>query len=361
MENLKGKKAIITGGGKGLGKATAIAFAKEGIDVAITGRNEQNLLNTVTELKSYGVDAIYELFDVGNHEEVKDGIERILHQFGSVDILVNNAGIAAFGSFLEMSPEKWNAIIQTNVMGTANLLNAAKTLWKNDYTNKRFYHVSTDVVYGSLGEIGFFLETTPYDPQSPYSASKAASDHLVRAYGNTYHMPFVITNCSNNYGQNQFPEKLIPLFIHNIKNNKSLPVYGDGKYTRDWLYVVDHARAIDTVFHTGKNGETYNIGGFNEWQNIELIHLLCHQMDQKLGRAEGTSAQLITYIKDRPGHDRRYAIDATKIKNELGWEPSVTFEEGLSITIDWYLENEDWLNNVTSGQYQSYYEQQYSK
>ena len=254
-----------------------------------------------------------------------------------------------------------NAFIQTNVMGTANLLNAAKSLWKNDYTNKRFYHVSTDEVYGSLGETGFFLETTPYDPQSPYSASKAASDHLVRAYGNTYHMPFVITNCSNNYGQNQFPEKLIPLFIHNIKNNKSLPVYGDGKYTRDWLYVVDHARAIDTVFHLGKDGETYNIGGFNEWQNIELIHLLCTQMDQKLGRAAGTSAQLITYIKDRPGHDRRYAIDATKIKNELGWEPSVTFEEGLSITIDWYLENENWLNNVTSGQYQSYYEQQYSK
>jgi len=254
-----------------------------------------------------------------------------------------------------------NAFIQTNVMGTANLLNAAKSLWKNDYTNKRFYHVSTDEVYGSLGETGFFLETTPYDPQSPYSASKAASDHLVRAYGNTYHMPFVITNCSNNYGQNQFPEKLIPLFIHNIKNNKSLPVYGDGKYTRDWLYVLDHARAIDTVFHSGKNGETYNIGGFNEWQNIELIHLLCTQMDQKLGRAAGTSAQLITYIKDRPGHDRRYAIDATKIKKELGWEPSVTFEEGLSITIDWYLENENWLNNVTSGQYQSYYEQQYSK
>lgn len=253
-----------------------------------------------------------------------------------------------------------NAFIQTNVMGTANLLNAARELWKGNYEGKLFYHVSTDEVYGSLGETGFFLETTPYDPQSPYSASKAASDHLVRAYGNTYGMPFVITNCSNNYGQNQFPEKLIPLFINNIRNNKPLPVYGDGKYTRDWLYVVDHARAIDTVFHNGKQGETYNIGGFNEWQNIELIKLLCEQMDKKLEREAGESAKLITYIKDRPGHDRRYAIDATKIKNELGWEPSVTFEEGLAITIDWYLENEAWMKNVTSGEYQKYYSGQYS-
>lgn len=253
-----------------------------------------------------------------------------------------------------------NAFIKTNVMGTANLLNAAREQWKGNFEGKLFYHVSTDEVYGSLGDTGFFLETTPYDPQSPYSASKASSDHLVRAYGNTYDLPFVITNCSNNYGQNQFPEKLIPLFINNIRNNKSLPVYGDGKYTRDWLYVVDHARAIDMVYHTGKYGETYNIGGFNEWQNIELIKLLCEQMDAKLGREAGESAKLITYIKDRPGHDRRYAIDATKIKNELGWEPSVTFEEGLSITIDWYLQNEDWMNNVTSGAYQKYYTNQYS-
>lgn len=253
-----------------------------------------------------------------------------------------------------------NAFINTNVMGTANLLNAARELWKGNYDGKLFYHVSTDEVYGSLGDTGFFLETTPYDPQSPYSASKAASDHIVRAYGNTYGLPFVITNCSNNYGQNQFPEKLIPLFINNIRNNKPLPVYGDGKYTRDWLYVVDHARAIDTVYHTGKQGETYNIGGFNEWQNIELIKLLCEQMDKKLGRADGESAKLITYVKDRPGHDRRYAIDATKIKNELGWEPSVTFEEGLSITIDWYLANEEWLNHVTSGEYQQYYQKQYN-
>ncbi len=253
-----------------------------------------------------------------------------------------------------------NAFIQTNVMGTANLLNAARTLWNGQLEGKRFYHVSTDEVYGSLGETGFFLETTPYDPQSPYSASKAASDHLVRAYGNTYHLPFVITNCSNNYGPNQFPEKLIPLFIHNIRTEKPLPVYGDGKYTRDWLYVVDHARAIDLVFHKGKTGETYNVGGFNEWQNIELIRLLCRLMDRKLGRAEGSSEQLISFVRDRPGHDRRYAIDAGKIHRELGWAPSVTFEEGLSKTLDWYLSNQEWLDHVTSGAYQEYYQKQYA-
>lgn len=263
-------------------------------------------------------------------------------------------------SHVDRSIKDPNAFIQTNVMGTANLLNAARELWKDNYDGKRFYHVSTDEVYGSLGETGFFLETTSYDPQSPYSASKAASDHLVRAYGNTYDLPFVLTNCSNNYGPNHFPEKLIPLFINNIRNEKPLPVYGDGKYTRDWLYVVDHARAIDRVFHQGTNGETYNIGGFNEWQNIDLVKLLCKQMDEKLGRETGTADKLITYIKDRPGHDRRYAIDATKLNKELGWYPSVTFEEGLSKTIDWYLENEEWLDHVTSGNYQKYYENQYA-
>lgn len=262
-------------------------------------------------------------------------------------------------SHVDRSITNPNAFVQTNVMGTANLLNAALASWKGNFSGKRFYHVSTDEVYGSLGDTGFFLETTPYDPQSPYSASKAASDHLVRAYGNTYNMPFVITNCSNNYGPNQFPEKLIPLFIHNICNRKSLPVYGDGKYTRDWLYVVDHVRAIDLVYHEGKNAETYNIGGFNEWQNIELIKLLCVKMDEKLGLTSGTSAELITYIKDRPGHDRRYAIDASKINKELGWSPSVTFEEGLSKTIDWYLSNQEWLDHVTSGDYQKYYDTQY--
>lgn len=251
------------------------------------------------------------------------------------------------------------AFAKTNILGTMILLNAFKKLWANNWEGKRFYHISTDEVYGSLGETGLFTETTSYDPNSPYSASKASSDHFVRAYGETYGMPYVISNCSNNYGANQFPEKLIPLFIHNIIEQKPLPVYGDGKYTRDWLYVVDHAIAIDLLYHQGKNHETYNIGGFNEWQNIDLIKVLCQQMDEKLGRPAGTSVQLITYVKDRPGHDLRYAIDATKINQELGWKPSVTFEEGLSKTIDWYLQNEAWLQHVTSGSYLEYYRKQY--
>jgi dTDP-glucose 4,6-dehydratase len=251
------------------------------------------------------------------------------------------------------------AFVKTNVIGTMILLNAFKNTWKDNFNNKLFYHISTDEVYGSLGQIGLFTETTPYDPNSPYSASKASSDHLVRAYGETYEIPYVITNCSNNYGQNQFPEKLIPLFINNIIHNKPLPVYGDGNYTRDWLYVKDHAKAIDLVFHEGKNHETYNIGGFNEWKNIDLVKLLCQQMDTKLNRPEGTSEKLITYVKDRPGHDLRYAIDASKINKELGWKPSVTFEEGLNITIEWYINNEEWLKNVTSGEYQKYYQKQY--
>jgi len=253
------------------------------------------------------------------------------------------------------------AFVKTNVIGTMVLLNAFKNLWKGNFEDKRFYHISTDEVYGTLGETGLFTETTAYDPNSPYSASKASSDHFVRAYGETYGMPYVISNCSNNYGPNQFPEKLIPLFINNIINNKPLPVYGDGNYTRDWLYVKDHAVAIDLVFHKGKNKETYNIGGFNEWKNIDLVKLLCEQMDDKLNREKGRSEKLITYVKDRPGHDLRYAIDASKINKELGWQPSVTFEEGLKITIDWYLNNEDWLKNVTSGKYQEYYERQYGK
>jgi dTDP-glucose 4,6-dehydratase len=242
-----------------------------------------------------------------------------------------------------------------------NLLNAAKKLWNGNYEGKRFHHVSTDEVFGALGSTGFFTETTSYDPHSPYSASKASSDHFVRAYHDTYGLPVVISNCSNNYGPNHFPEKLIPLFINNIIHKKPLPVYGDGLYTRDWLYVKDHAVAIDTVFHHGKTGDTYNIGGFNEWKNIDLVKLLCRQMDEKLGNTPGTSEQLITYIKDRPGHDRRYAIDATKINKELGWKPSVTFEEGLKLTIDWYFDNQEWLKNVTSGEYQRYYEAQYAK
>ena len=251
------------------------------------------------------------------------------------------------------------AFLKTNVIGTVNLLNSAKSIWEKDFTYKRFYHISTDEVYGSLGKTGLFTETTSYNPNSPYSASKASSDHFVRAYGQTYGLPYVISNCSNNYGPNQFPEKLIPLIINNIIQNKPLPVYGDGNYTRDWLYVEDHARAIDLLFHKGENAETYNIGGFNEWKNIELVKLLCKQADQKLGRPIGNSEKLITYVNDRPGHDLRYAIDATKIKRELGWEPSVTFEEGLAKTIEWYLANEDWLTHVTSGDYQKYYEKQY--
>tara|TARA_B100000780_G_scaffold251783_1_gene198573 strand:- start:142 stop:1191 length:1050 start_codon:yes stop_codon:yes gene_type:complete len=252
------------------------------------------------------------------------------------------------------------AFAKTNILGTMNLLNSFKNLWAKDWTDKRFYHISTDEVYGSLGKTGLFTETTSYDPNSPYSASKASSDHFVRAYGETYNMPYIISNCSNNYGANQFPEKLIPLFINNIINNKALPVYGDGKYTRDWLYVLDHAIAIDTIFHNGKNKETYNIGGFNEWQNIDLIKLLCSLMDEKLNKPNGSSEKLITYVKDRPGHDLRYAIDANKLNKELGWKPTVTFEQGLSKTIDWYLDNEQWMQNIVNGNYENYYENQYN-
>ena len=252
------------------------------------------------------------------------------------------------------------AFVRTNVMGTAVLLNAAKKNWK-EKEGKLFYHVSTDEVYGSLGETGFFTEETPYDPRSPYSASKASSDHLVKAYHHTYDLPVVISNCSNNYGSHQFPEKLLPLMINNIVQSKPLPVYGKGDNVRDWLWVEDHARAIDVIFHKGLLGETYNIGGFNEWKNLDIVHLLCNIMDQKLGREAGESAKLITFVKDRAGHDKRYAIDATKLERELGWKPSLQFEEGLDKTIDWYLSNEEWIARITSGTYQQYYEDQYSK
>ena len=251
------------------------------------------------------------------------------------------------------------SFVKTNVIGTAVLLNAAKKSW-DIMENKLFYHVSTDEVYGSLGESGFFTEETSYDPRSPYSASKASSDHLVSAYFHTYGLPMIISNCSNNYGSHQFPEKLLPLMINNIVHSKPLPVYGKGENVRDWLWVNDHARAIDVIFHQGKLGETYNIGGFNEWKNIDIVHLLCSIMDKKLGRADGESAKLITYVKDRAGHDMRYAIDATKLNKELGWEPSLQFEEGMDKTIDWYLANEGWIQSVTSGSYKQYYEQQYT-
>jgi dTDP-glucose 4,6-dehydratase len=251
------------------------------------------------------------------------------------------------------------AFVRTNVLGTGVLLNAARNYWK-DMEGKRFYHVSTDEVFGSLGETGFFTEETPYDPRSPYSASKAASDHLVKAYFHTYHMPVVISNCSNNYGSHHFPEKLIPLMINNILHNKPLPVYGKGENVRDWLWVEDHARAIDVIFHKGVTGETYNVGGFNEWKNLDLVHLLCRIMDEKLGRQPGESAKLITYVKDRAGHDLRYAIDATKLNKTLGWKPSLQFEEGLEKTVEWYLANQDWVQRITSGTYQEYYNHQYN-
>lgn len=276
------------------------------------------------------------------------------HQFDSVIHL-------AAESHVDRSIVSPMDFIYTNIIGTVNLLNAAKNIWKNDLSQHIFYHVSTDEVYGSLGDEGFFYETTSYDPRSPYSASKASSDHLVSAYYHTYHLPILMSNCSNNYGAYQFPEKLIPLAINNIKNKRPIPIYGDGKYTRDWLWVNDHVQAIDTIFHKGSVGETYNIGGHNEWKNIDLINLLCSIMDKKLGRRAGESAELITFVKDRAGHDRRYAIDASKIQRELAWKPSIQFEEGLEHTVDWYLANETWLNNVTSGNYQNYYQQQYSE
>lgn len=327
----------------------------------------------VTKYPKYNIINLDALTYAGNLENLKDIESAPNYTFEKVDLLDTAEldrvfkthkpdGIIhlAAESHVDRSITSPLDFVYTNVVGTVNLLNAAKKAWNGAYEGKRFYHISTDEVYGALGETGLFTETTPYDPNSPYSASKAASDHFVRAYGETYHMPVVITNCSNNYGPNHFPEKLIPLFINNIINKKPLPVYGDGLYTRDWLFVKDHATAIDLVYHKGKEGDTYNIGGFNEWKNIDLVKLLCKLMDERLGNKPGTSEGLITYIKDRPGHDRRYAIDASKINKELGWKPSVTFEEGLSQTIDWYLQNEDWLKGVTTGAYQNYYQNQYA-
>jgi len=329
----------------------------------------RRLVNTYPDYHIFNLDS---LTYAGNLENLKDIEEEPNYTFLLGDITdeeyVNSIfnryhfdGVIhlAAESHVDRSISDPLSFAKTNILGTMNLLNAFKGLWMDRWEEKRFYHISTDEVYGSLGATGLFEETTPYDPNSPYSASKASSDHFVRAYGETYGLPYVITNCSNNYGPNQFPEKLIPLFINNIINQKPLPVYGDGNYTRDWLYVIDHARAIDLVYHKGVDGQTYNIGGFNEWRNIDLVKLLCRQIDEKLGREQGSSTQLITYVKDRPGHDLRYAIDASKIKRELGWEPSVTFEEGLSKTIDWYLSNAEWLNHVTSGSYQNYYKEQY--
>lgn len=345
------KKILITGGAGFIGSHVIRHFLTNydyeivNLDKLTYAGNLENLADiedneNYTFVKGDIVDAVFidQLFEK--------------HDFDSVIHL-------AAESHVDRSISNPTEFVMTNVIGTVNLLNSAKKHW-SDFSNKLFYHVSTDEVYGALGDTGFFTETTSYDPHSPYSASKASSDHFVRAYADTYGLPVVISNCSNNYGSHQFPEKLIPLCINNIKHNKTLPIYGDGKYTRDWLWVVDHARAIDLVFHKGKQGDTYNIGGFNEWQNIDLVKTLCRLMDKKLNRPEGTNEKLIEFVKDRPGHDLRYAIDADKINKELGFSPSVTFEQGLEKTVDWYLENESWLNNVTSGNYQNYYKKQYS-
>ncbi len=344
---------LITGGAGFIGSHVVRLFVNKYPNYDIYNLDSLTYAGNLENLKDIENKPNYSFIkgDINDSEFVNSVFKK--HKFDSVIHL-------AAESHVDRSIEDPLAFVKTNVIGTMVLLNAFKNTWKDDFDNKLFYHISTDEVYGSLGQTGLFIETTSYDPNSPYSASKASSDHFVRAYGETYGMPYVITNCSNNYGQNQFPEKLIPLFINNIINNKALPVYGDGNYTRDWLYVQDHAIAIDLVFHKGKNKETYNIGGFNEWKNIDLVKLLCRKMDVELGRKNGASEELITFVKDRPGHDLRYAIDASKIKNELGWMPSVTFEQGLEKTVKWYLSNEEWLNNVISGQYQSYYEKQYN-
>lgn len=346
------KKILITGGAGFIGSHVVRRFVTEypgytivNLDLLTYAGNLENLKD-IEQAPNY----VFEHGDIADVDFVTALFEK--YNFDGVIHL-------AAESHVDRSITDPFSFVRTNVFGTVTLLNVAKNAWKDDFSNKRFYHISTDEVYGSLGNEGYFVETTPYDPQSPYSAAKASSDHFVRAYHNTYGMPVVLSNCSNNYGPNHFPEKLIPLCINNIKNKKPLPIYGKGDNIRDWLYVIDHARAIDTIFHNAEDGETYNIGGNNEWTNLDLVQYLCAVMDKKLGRAEGESAQLITFVTDRAGHDKRYAIDSSKLMTKLAWKPSVTFEQGLEKTVDWYLANEEWLHNVVSGDYEKYYKTMY--
>lgn len=347
------KNLLITGGAGFIGSHVVRLFVNKYPDYHIVNLDKLTYAGNLNNLTDIEKASNYEFVkaDIVDGEAMVQLFQK--YQFEKVIHL-------AAESHVDRSIANPIEFVITNVVGTCNLLNSARHIWKDNSEGKLFYHVSTDEVYGSLGEEGFFTESTPYDPHSPYSASKASSDHFVRAYHDTYKLPVVISNCSNNYGSFQFPEKLIPLAINNIKNKRPIPVYGKGENVRDWLFVDDHARAIDVILHKGKVGETYNIGGFNEWKNIDLIHVLCKVMDEKLGRTPGASASLITFVTDRAGHDLRYAIDATKLNTELGWQPSLQFEEGIAKTVDWYLANEAWLNNVTSGDYKKYYDNQYA-
>ena len=348
------KTILITGGAGFIGSHVVRRFVKKYPQYKIINLDKLTYAGNLANLKDIENEPNYEFVktDIVDAE----GMNAVFQKY-PIDGVIHLAA----ESHVDRSISNPMEFIFTNIVGTVNLLNAARLSWKENTEHRRFYHISTDEVYGSLGETGHFVETTAYDPRSPYSASKASSDHLVRAYFHTYKLPVVISNCSNNYGSFQFPEKLIPLSINNIKNNKPIPIYGKGENIRDWLFVEDHASAIDLIFHEGKSGETYNIGGNNEWTNISLIHELCKIMDRKLNRPQNTSAQLITFVKDRAGHDLRYAIDSSKLQRELGWKPSLQFEEGLEKTVDWYLANEEWMNNITSGDYQKYYESQYVK
>ncbi len=346
------KKILITGGAGFIGSHVVRLFVQKYSQYHIYNLDALTYAGNLENLKDIEDASNYTFIkgDIVDAELMNQLFEK--YQFDSVIHL-------AAESHVDRSISDPLSFIKTNILGTVNLLNAARSLWQNNYEDKLFYHISTDEVYGSLGKDGLFTETTAYDPRSPYSSSKASSDHLVRAYHHTYGMPVVISNCSNNYGPNQFPEKLIPLAINNIKKMKPIPIYGKGENIRDWLFVIDHARAIDLIFHKGGNGETYNIGGINEWTNIDLIRKMCEVLDKKLDRKPGTSAELITFVKDRAGHDMRYAIDSSKLMDELGWAPSLQFEEGIEKTIDWYLQNELWMDRITDGSYESYYENQY--